>query len=125
MKRDLDLVRAILIAVEDHEEQRGIFLSKLESQLDWEQSGIVYHVEIMEEAGLLLAKINKDEAGQTVLVYVQRLTWKGHEFLDAARNQDVWEKLKEATASKSLSLAAEVLQDLLTKYAFQKLGLDA
>ena len=30
MKRDLDLVRAILIAVEDHEEQRGIFLSRQE-----------------------------------------------------------------------------------------------
>ena len=68
---------------------------------------------------------NWNEAGEIVPVYVKRLTWKGHEFLDAARNQDVWEKLKEATASKSLSLAAEALQDLLTKYASHKLGLDA
>ena len=96
MKRDLDLVRAILIAVEDHEEQRGIFFFP-----------------------------DRNEAGEIVPVYVQRLAWDGHEFLDAARNQDVWEKLKQATASKSLSLAAEVLQDPLNKYGSQKLGLDA
>ncbi len=82
MQRDLNLVREILLAVEDSKGPiRGV--PKIEG---YPESQIGYHVIILNEAGLLTA-VTERIGKQILVVSVERLTWKGHEYLDGLRNE--------------------------------------
>jgi predicted transcriptional regulator len=89
MKRDIDLIRQILFQVEEHPyaslEMQTIFKGKDEK----ERERISYHVTLMDEAGLIVAKAIGND-----LVVPVRLTWQGHEFLDAVRDNTRWDKVK-------------------------------
>jgi hypothetical protein len=51
------------------------------------------------------------------------ITWKGHEFLDVARNDKVWSKLKAQLKDHSLTLPFSLLQELAIKIAASLAGL--
>lgn len=111
MKRDLDLVRKILLAVEDSGidglEGDGLCLAGYDDQL------VGRHVQLLKEAGYLIAFYTEPEQGGIVLFRVDRLTWMGHEFLDSARNDTVWHKVKDSFRSRTASIPFEVLTSLL------------
>lgn len=90
MKRDLDLVRSILLDIEAGEAGQPInsftFDGKTESEIS-------EHVAILTEAGYLDASIVEDGMGMPHAFVVRRLTWSGHEFLANAKNDTVWEKV--------------------------------
>jgi hypothetical protein len=48
-----------------------------------------------------------------------RLTWAGHEFLDARRKDALWQKVKAVALQKSGGLGFEVLKQLATKLAIE------
>lgn len=45
------------------------------------------------------------------------LTWEGHEFLDAARNNTVWRKVLQLVKDKGASVPFEVVKQLLLQGA--------
>ena len=51
----------------------------------------------MHEAELLEAFYTEMVSGAQVVDAVRKLTWQGHEFLDAARNETIWKEAKEVT----------------------------
>jgi hypothetical protein len=51
------------------------------------------------------------------------LTWQGHEFLDASRNDAVWKKTMDLVREKGGSVSFEVLKTVLIKLAAAQLGL--
>lgn len=111
MKRDFDLVREILIAVEAREgDPRKTMPVEIPGR---SQDEISYHVKLLWDEGLLDAV---DFSHSTAFVIEpQRLTWRGHEFLDAARNDTVWNKVKEIVKQKGGSIPFDVLQTLLVQ----------
>jgi len=87
MNRDMDLVRTLLITIEALPDTNGHPVSA-------EGHGpaeIYEHLKLAQEAGLIEARFLP---GGTACVAL-RLTWAGHEFLDAARENRIWEKAKE------------------------------
>lgn len=106
MKRDMDLIRAILIAIEDDESTAP----KRFSLEDVPQDKVDYHVNLLVEAGLVRAPVTTIHFGAP---YPESLTWAGHEFLDAARNDTLWEKAKKLTLEKTGALGFEVLKEAL------------
>ncbi|BBP58506.1 DUF2513 domain-containing protein [Pseudomonas sp. St316] len=122
MKRDLDLVREILI----HYEEKDNDAMDKELSLDGHaQSKINYHLLLMDEAGLLRCEKTYSSTTPTrvIKVYPFSMTWKGHEFLDAARDNKVWAKAKSVCVEKSGVLTFEIVKDLLILMAKDKLGL--
>jgi hypothetical protein len=89
MKRDLDLVRRILLHLEEGGE--GASPSGWSSFVDegFELAQIHYHVRLLHDAGLIEA--DEIVPGQW---WPERMTWAGHEFLDAARNDELWLEVK-------------------------------
>ena len=84
MKRDMDLVREILITIEEG----NLALDGLE----YDQDQIYLHVELMKEHGLVEAVIVPDIDGaehKILLCSVKRLTWEGHDFLESARDESI------------------------------------
>lgn len=43
---------------------------------------------------------------------MRRMTWKGHEFLDAVRHETVWNELKKQAKTKALDLPIGVIVSL-------------
>lgn len=114
MKRDPDLIKTILQAYEDlpyPSDYHPIVLDQ------FPQDAINYHQEILVEAGFIKAEIETTIADD-VHVYPIRLTNAGHEFLDAARNDNAWSHVKtilEGSGGFMLSVA----KDLLVKYIIE------
>jgi len=110
MKRDMDLVRRILLAYEASNEWR------VEEELvieGYRKDEIEYHQHIMRDAGFLqpaktwLFKGTQMESGT-------RLTWAGHDFLEASRDEKRWKQAKKI-AGKVGVFTLEILKQVLTQ----------
>jgi len=118
MKRDMELVREILLQTEASPYVKGVAELKIENHSDDE---ISYHVKIMAEAGLITAL--DFSTGMTFDWRPIGLTWQGHEFLDAIRNDTVWSKTKEIVKEKGGAIPFAILQQLVIKVAASFFGL--
>ena len=119
MKRDFELLRHILIQIEDApaSSQPIQFLSVDGSVTD-ETLGL--HLKLLLDAGLIEGTVRQ---GRDVSFAIQRLTWAGHDFVERSRNEGVWRKVMEEVKSKGVSMTIEVLGKLLQKYAESHLGM--
>ena len=122
MKRDMDLVRKILFHIEASE-GGNINLDIPEHS----QNAIHRHVELMKDKGLVDATIVPSSDGPEHKILdceVRRLTWEGHDFLDAARCDTLWEQAKKQCREKTGGLAFDLLKACLIQLANRALGLE-
>lgn len=115
MKRDMDLVRKILFEVEK-EPYTGV--GNEINIPEYSGDDIEYHLMLLEEAGF----IEVAPRGMSESLKPTRLTWEGHEFLDAARDNTRWEKAKGAM-SQAGGFALDVMKQLLVQYLKAELKL--
>jgi hypothetical protein len=122
MKRDMDLVRQLLLYFEDRTDEE--MLQQDEVRIDGYDSKIVgYNIDIMYEAGLLCCEPVLSQHGRLVKAIPFRLTWDGHEFLDASRDTGIWNKAKQTVLKKSGGITFELLVAVLKQMAMQAMGL--
>ena len=111
MKRDLDLVRKILLEIEswpDASQARRVDIK------GYSQGAINYHASLLYESKYIEASVRKSQAGDTI--FPIHLTWGGHEFLDEARDTTIWEKAK-TVAEKAGASSLAVFRPILVKVA--------
>lgn len=108
MKRDMDLIRRIAIEAEDLPPRHG--LTGMDG-VDADAFGV--HVAWMKEAGLVHADITEYWSDDPPKVHVHRLTWAGCEFLDAARNDTTWNRVKDKVLAPGMSFTFDVLKEAL------------
>lgn len=115
MKRDWDVIRDILTQVEEIPTGEGaIQLSAFPA----EQAGEVsYHMELLIEAGLVHGKMAKTLGPGPYNFIAMRLTWEGHEFIDAVRNDTVWQKAKKSFISNGISMTFDLVKSVATEIA--------
>ena len=119
MKRNMDLVRAVLLEIEAKDEPDQNMNLRLE---EYSKAEIEYHLTILEEAKLIA--LEAQQGWHNNDIYPQRLTWEGHDFLDAARDEGRWEQAKEIVKEKGGGLSLDVVKALLIQLAKQAVGLD-
>ena len=108
MKRNWDTIREILIKFEELDPEAGsLQLSAFPSERAYEFS---YHVELLLEAGLIHAQMSKTFGLHPQNFLAHRLTWEGHEFLDAIRSDTVWNKTKTSFVKGGLSMTFELIK---------------
>ncbi len=120
MKRDMDLCRDILLDLESKPFDPGSVEIKISGKSEEE---ISYHLMLLDQAGLVKA-VDLSKSTQRMKWRATHLTWDGHEFLDASRNETVWERAKATLQDKSVGMTFEILKALLIEYCKQLLGLD-
>lgn len=119
MKRDMDLIRAMLLAIESDPHP---YAPKIEIE-GYTQEQIDYHAILLGEAGLAkVHEIRLEESHTPVATTVERLTWAGHEFLDSAREKQTWNQAKDLI-NKVSGASLQVWMMVLTKIIEKKLGL--
>lgn len=106
MKRDMDLVRNLLLAIED---AAGTELRHQPSIPSFTEEQVTYHLDLMKDAGLIDATV---VSSKTDLCFIGiSMTWAGHESLDKVRDLEIWSKAKDG-AKKVGSWSIGLLADL-------------
>ena len=112
MIRDMDLCRDILLYFEKNEWEQENERTTLEDN---------YHILLLIEAGFLHGEANSSQASELPESFSWvRLTWSGHEFLDAARNPSVWEQARKIAGHP---IPVGIMTQLLTSLLKKKLQL--
>lgn len=119
MKRNLDLVRTILLEVEAHATPATTVDIKAPGHSPEE---IDYHVRLLHQAGLIDAH-DARTMEETDRWLATSLTWRGHEFLDATRNDTVWHKVKAELKDRGVALPFDLLQKLALAIMAKHIGL--
>ena len=111
MKRDMDLVRKILLKIEDEYRTTTLFNIQIEG---YDMETVAYHCKIMHEAGLVSSF--SAQYGDNIVwgLRVGSLTWNGNDYLDKVRDDSVWNKTKEVIKEKGLPLVFETIKTIST-----------
>jgi len=125
MKRDMDLIRAILL---DIEEQVAPEMSDLLPDLvsDEGRNKLADHLRLLIDDAGLVTGINASSASGMNWLDL-RLTWTGHEFLDTIRDPEIWKMTKQgalAAGGFSLDLLAALAKGFLKKQIEAKTGIE-
>lgn len=125
MKRDLELVRTILLKIEESDNFCAGYAFKVEG---YAKEIVLHHCYLMHNAGLIVGDrigcpdpFNIPQQATPVCI-----DWKGYEFLDACREPQAWEKAKGTLADAGRDLGnvtLGVLQGLLTRILANDIGL--
>lgn len=121
MKRNMDLIRQILLAIEDSDQHYGEDSHQLGlDNIAPETLG--YHLDLLREAGFISGDdvTGASDVGSTYVGL--NLRWAGHDFLDAARDDNRWGRAK-ATALAAGGISIDVMKALLIEYTKQAVGL--
>jgi len=120
MKRDMNLVREILIWMDNQEHGRVTHNPIIEGHSEEE---IGYHVYIMKEAGLVKAFDRTSHGDKSPNAGLLGLTWNGHEFLSAAQDESIWAKAKNTLFKTTASITFDLLLEWLKAEGRKKIGL--
>jgi hypothetical protein len=119
MKRDWELVREILIAVESIDNHRHVVS---EGDLPAYDGQVVSdHIYLLQQAGLVTGTC-RSPLGSPRSCEARELTWAGHEFLDNVRSQTVWKKTRSLLQEKGLDLTFDTIKAAAGAVASSILG---
>ena len=115
MTRDMDVIRRILLHVEEAKQPvHGI--------PDCAPDVFAYNASLLIEGGFVEGKSSRGPKGIPRAAFILHMTWKGHEFLDAARNDNVWHTAKEKMLKPGMSWTFGLLTEVLKALAKQQLA---
>jgi hypothetical protein len=112
MKRDLDLVRQLLLQIEAL--PAGPPAQYRTSEI--EDPVLLAHFELVIAAGLVNGKIALSQGARGDVISISGLTWEGHEWIEMVRSQAVWNETKSTLLARGGALTYE-----LTKAAAGKI----
>jgi hypothetical protein len=122
MKRDMDLIRKILLTIEASPSAWAPSEIQELQMEGYSEDEVGYHALLIIEAGFAEGK-DTTIAGLSPRGLITRLSWEGHEFLDAARDDTRWAKAWAIVRRQAGSVTVDVLKQVLTKLMTESLSL--
>ena len=112
MKRDLDLIRIILLEVEDKYPGSGQMSITYDHFDGYDSKVVAGHFDLLANSSYLLPGVNLCPKN----VWLSGLSNDGHDFLDSVRDPIIWKKTQDATeavGSWTLSVASDLAKGFL------------
>lgn len=119
MQRDMALVRRLLLEIEAH--PHG-FVNAGVTVEGYSDDQIGYQLRLMVDEGLIEGRDATCLSDRSPRVLVQRMTWKGHDFLDAVRSPEIWRSV-QGSLNKVGGATFEIVKQLATELIKAQLGL--
>jgi hypothetical protein len=110
VKRDWDLIRKMILAIEDSESGWAPPDLKFDG---CSETQIGYHAYLLIDAGLAHGQDVSHMGSDAPEGAITSLTWAGHEFAEAARDDSRWKKAMGKVAEKGGTITLGVLQQIL------------
>ena len=120
MKRELGLIREIMLCLEADDRNLSPSNERLK---DWTKDEIGHHVWLALSAGLLDGTEITGFGDNQKMALAFGLTWDGHDFLAAARDDSVWAKVTQMTIVQTGAVTLAVLKELLVRTTRERLRL--
>lgn len=123
MKRNIELVRRILLYFESRESVSLANHDEVAEAVSEDVRVVAYHIRLMAEANLLRCEVFKSTTSDRIIdARPFELTWEGHEFLNLSRDS-VWSKIKAKTGDGFFDLAFGIVRMLLEEEVKRRVGL--
>lgn len=142
MKRDWDLIREQLLAIEEDRDFKSSVLAGVEKEPVWvdgltenehyaavaeyraREERVMGHLQLLIEGGYIDGvKVQRSLSGEYMYgLFKPRLTMKGHDLLDTMRSKPVWERVKSTAKSKGVELTFDAIKALAALALQQVLG---
>lgn len=119
MKRNMDLIRDILLEIEA--QPAGKLIEEISLPGDYSTEEIVGHLRLIEQAELIDGHL--DFFAEGTAIAIDGLSNKGHDLLDSIRGEAVWAKTKERVEEVGGSVAMDTLKAIASAVAVKLLGL--
>ncbi len=129
MKRNMDLIRELLLKLESYSNPPGtmVVIDPYHGQFQidgYSPDELAYHLALIREAGFI-----ESPGSQSVGLGVtfRRLSWDGHDYLDAVRDPEIWRKTKrgaEAAGSFTFDLVKDLAQGFIKTKIREHTGVD-
>lgn len=112
MRRDYELVRSVMLELEAIPPGQAVNGSVL-SRADRDDATLAEHLVLLIQEQMLEGKAYTtfDGLGPDQIIII-RVTWKGHEFLDAVREERVWNIVKTKLANVGGRATFEIITQL-------------
>lgn len=132
MKRDMDLVRNLLLEIEGGRRAFELMTPDIAEILGEDGAGkmpreqaelIEYHLALLDEAGLITIQAKLSGA----VWQIGQITWAGHDFLDTIRDPAIWRETKAGAKQAggfSLDLLKALAKGLIKKKIEQHTGVE-
>ena len=111
MRRDDDLLRKLMLEIEASPDPLHTFGLGLSADEDDERT--YFHLLLLADEGFL------DQRGRDGATF--RMTMKGHDFIEAIRNDTIWAKTKGAISAVG-GASISMMKDVALGYVRQELG---
>lgn len=122
MKRDMELVRKILIFFNEKATPEMVDGLEIEG---YDDTDVMYCLILLYDAGMLMAEPEQTNTGRTIIVHPFDLTWQGHELLASIQNETIWDEIKSSYQEKGLkSVSIRILKTMSDSIVRAKLGLE-
>lgn len=89
MKRDMDVIREIVLALDSVD-----CVAPLNGILGLDQVVFAYQAQLLIEAGMVLGHAGGVQKGIPASAQLFRLTWSGHDFACSVKDDTLWNKAK-------------------------------
>lgn len=121
MKRDVDLIRKLLLFFEEKNDPKAVEIPPVDG---YDDSTIKSHLVLMHDAGLIRCEpVRSTTSERVVYVIPFELTWEGHDFLQTMRDDTIWKKAKEQVLRPGASWSFEILKEWAKYEIKQRFGL--
>ena len=119
MKRDLDLVRQILLQIEalPAGPPAQYRMSEIEDPV------LLAHFELVLASGLVNGKISRSQSSRGDVISISGLTWQGHEWIETVRQDSVWNETTSTLLESGGALTYELTRAVAERILRTRLGL--
>lgn len=117
MQRDIDLIRLLLLKLEEHPHGHAPNQGHIELE-GYSQEQIGYHWWLLLDAKLIIG--GEIQGGDSPNAIPIALTSAGHDFIDSVREQTVWDRSKAAAVQSggwTLNLLRDIAVEVLANSA--------
>lgn len=130
MKRDIELIRKILLYLE--QTPKGLIrVENFAKDLSVDEEIIKYQINLLYQAGFIYGTVRKAKPygrsekaehikDDVLSVTPYEMTWQGHEYLETIRDPEVWEKTKKC-AEEMGNFGVDTIKAIATGFITTKI----
>jgi len=109
MKRDMDLIREILLKVEELYVDTAIYDLTIDG---YDMATVAYHCKLLHNAGYIFDYKAQYASNEIYTFAVGALIWAGNEYLEKIRDNSRWGKIKNTLIQKGLPFTIDMVKSV-------------
>lgn len=123
MKRDMDLIRELLLEIEENQTASD-FSYEINANLNFDANTVYQHLKLLRDGGMIDGEdsLSQDRSSKIIVLGI---TWSGHDFIDSVRDPEIWRRTKEgalAAGGFTVELLTELAKGYVKKILSEKTG---